>query len=56
MLTLCPVNRERYNAYHRAAAALSIAVAYDTEVVDLSFDGRRVTGATLDINGGAFMD
>ena len=35
------------NAYYRAADALGVDIAYDTEVVRLSLDGTRFRSATI---------
>src|ERR1700674_5475239 len=35
------------NAYHRAAEALGVEVAYDTEVIDLAIDDGRFASATV---------
>jgi tricarballylate dehydrogenase len=35
------------NAYYRAAEALGVAIAYETEVVDLAIEGGRFTSATV---------
>ncbi len=39
------------NAYYRAAAALGVSIAYDTEVVDLAFEGPRLAAVTVEHGG-----
>jgi tricarballylate dehydrogenase len=39
------------NAYYRAAAAMGVEIAYETEVVDLAIDGDRFASATVERNG-----
>jgi tricarballylate dehydrogenase len=41
------------NAYYRAAAELGVEVSYDTEVVDLRFEGPRFVSATVMREGAA---
>ncbi len=39
------------NAYYRAAAAMGVEIAYETEVVDLALAGRRIDSVTVDCKG-----
>ncbi len=39
------------NAYYRAAGALGVEIAYETEVVDLALDGDRLASVTVESQG-----
>ena len=39
------------NAYYRAAAAMGVEIAYETEVVDLAIEGRRIDSVTVECKG-----